>query len=113
MRVGARSYFFLCTASPQEDDVKLSGPPSGQGGDGVIRTPDRRVPVECPHGCFSITWATNAPPLHPNGIIGFRVCRYTGQDCNPWQLDKIVFLCTHIEIKKTFTHLELATDKTR
>ncbi|GFO01954.1 mRNA-decapping enzyme 1b [Plakobranchus ocellatus] len=32
--------------SPQQGDFRLSGPPSGQGADGGVRTRDRRVPAD-------------------------------------------------------------------
>ncbi|GFN86239.1 hypothetical protein PoB_001274500 [Plakobranchus ocellatus] len=32
-------------ASPQQGDLRLSGPPSGQGAVGVARTRDRRAPA--------------------------------------------------------------------
>ncbi|GFO16920.1 hypothetical protein PoB_004342500 [Plakobranchus ocellatus] len=34
------------TASPQQGDLRLSGPPSGQGAGGGARTRDRRVPAD-------------------------------------------------------------------
>ncbi|GFO37238.1 hypothetical protein PoB_006374300 [Plakobranchus ocellatus] len=37
---------FLYIASPQQGDLKLSGPPSGQGAGGGDRTRDRRVPAD-------------------------------------------------------------------
>ncbi|GFO11453.1 cyclin-dependent kinase 2 [Plakobranchus ocellatus] len=36
----------VSTGSPQRGDLKLSGPPSGQGADGGARTHDRRVPAD-------------------------------------------------------------------
>ncbi|GFO49580.1 hypothetical protein PoB_007608500 [Plakobranchus ocellatus] len=33
-------------ASPQQGDLRLSGPPSGQGASGGARTRDRRVPAD-------------------------------------------------------------------
>ncbi|GFN96428.1 hypothetical protein PoB_002293400 [Plakobranchus ocellatus] len=33
-------------ASPQQGDLRLSGPPSGQGAGGGARTRDRRVPAD-------------------------------------------------------------------
>ncbi|GFN97041.1 hypothetical protein PoB_002354700 [Plakobranchus ocellatus] len=38
--------WFLYTASPQQDDLRLSGPPSGQGVGGGAQTRDRRVPAD-------------------------------------------------------------------
>ncbi|GFO19453.1 hypothetical protein PoB_004595800 [Plakobranchus ocellatus] len=37
---------FLYTASPQQSDLRLSGPPSGQGAGGGARTRDRMVPAD-------------------------------------------------------------------
>ncbi|GFO29141.1 hypothetical protein PoB_005564600 [Plakobranchus ocellatus] len=37
---------FLYIASPQQGDLRLSGPPSGQGAGGGARTRDRRVPAD-------------------------------------------------------------------
>ncbi|GFO43302.1 hypothetical protein PoB_006980700 [Plakobranchus ocellatus] len=37
---------FLCIASPEQDDLRLSGPPQGQGTGGGARTRDRRVPAD-------------------------------------------------------------------
>ncbi|GFN79437.1 hypothetical protein PoB_000594300 [Plakobranchus ocellatus] len=37
--------WFLYTASPQQGDIRLSGPPSGQDADSGARTRDRRVPA--------------------------------------------------------------------
>ncbi|GFO50259.1 HECT domain containing 2 [Plakobranchus ocellatus] len=42
--------------SPQQGDLRLLGPPSGQGVDGRVRTCDRRVPADLASHC-----ATNAP----------------------------------------------------
>ncbi|GFO06094.1 hypothetical protein PoB_003259900 [Plakobranchus ocellatus] len=40
------SDFVFYIASPQQGDVRLSGPPSGQGAGGGARTYDRRVPAD-------------------------------------------------------------------
>ncbi|GFN93026.1 hypothetical protein PoB_001953200 [Plakobranchus ocellatus] len=43
------SFFFLSflyIASPQQGDLRLSGPPSGQGAGSGARTRDRRVPAD-------------------------------------------------------------------
>ncbi|GFO40915.1 hypothetical protein PoB_006742000 [Plakobranchus ocellatus] len=37
---------FLYIASPQQGDLRLSGPPSGQGAGSGARTRDRRVPAD-------------------------------------------------------------------
>ncbi|GFO36008.1 hypothetical protein PoB_006251300 [Plakobranchus ocellatus] len=39
------SLSFLYIASPQQGDLRLSGPPSGQGAGSGARTRDRRVPA--------------------------------------------------------------------
>ncbi|GFN78315.1 hypothetical protein PoB_000482100 [Plakobranchus ocellatus] len=36
----------LMRSCPQQGDLRLSGPPSGQGADGGARTCDRRVPAD-------------------------------------------------------------------
>ncbi|GFN85895.1 hypothetical protein PoB_001240100 [Plakobranchus ocellatus] len=38
--------WFLLIASPQQDDLRLSGPPSGQGTGGRARIRYRRVPAD-------------------------------------------------------------------
>ncbi|GFO38703.1 hypothetical protein PoB_006520800 [Plakobranchus ocellatus] len=43
---GLERVWFLFTASPQQGDLRLSGPPSGQGAGGGARTRDRRVPAD-------------------------------------------------------------------
>ncbi|GFO03847.1 hypothetical protein PoB_003035200 [Plakobranchus ocellatus] len=40
------SLSFLYIASPQQGDLRLSGPPSGQGAGSGARTRDRRVPAD-------------------------------------------------------------------
>ncbi|GFO26044.1 hypothetical protein PoB_005254900 [Plakobranchus ocellatus] len=43
----SESFFgFLYIASPQQGDLRLSGPPSGQGAGGGTRTRDRMVPAD-------------------------------------------------------------------
>ncbi|GFO37148.1 hypothetical protein PoB_006365300 [Plakobranchus ocellatus] len=37
--------WFLYITSPQQGDIRLSGPPSGQGAGGGAQTRDRRVPT--------------------------------------------------------------------
>ncbi|GFO44451.1 eukaryotic translation initiation factor 3 subunit f [Plakobranchus ocellatus] len=39
-------FFFLYKASPQQGDLKLSCPPSGQGAGDGARNRDRRVPAD-------------------------------------------------------------------
>ncbi|GFN93385.1 hypothetical protein PoB_001989100 [Plakobranchus ocellatus] len=41
-----RSLSFLYIASPQQGDLRLSGPPSGQGAGSGTRTRNRRVPAD-------------------------------------------------------------------
>ncbi|GFO24839.1 hypothetical protein PoB_005134400 [Plakobranchus ocellatus] len=36
----------LCEAIPQQGDLKLSGPPSGQGAGGGAQTRDRSIPAD-------------------------------------------------------------------
>ncbi|GFO14215.1 guanine nucleotide-binding protein g(o) subunit alpha [Plakobranchus ocellatus] len=42
----ARDIKLLLLASPQQGDLRLSGPPSGQGAGSGARTRDRRVPAD-------------------------------------------------------------------
>ncbi|GFO30425.1 hypothetical protein PoB_005693000 [Plakobranchus ocellatus] len=51
---------FLYTASLQQGDLSLSGPPSGQGAGGGAQIRYRRVPAR-PQGRFAIHSATGAP----------------------------------------------------
>ncbi|GFO44816.1 hypothetical protein PoB_007132100 [Plakobranchus ocellatus] len=39
-------FVFLFTASPQQGDLRLSGPPSGKGAGGWARTRDRRISAD-------------------------------------------------------------------
>ncbi|GFO13259.1 THAP domain containing 9 [Plakobranchus ocellatus] len=41
-----KGVWFLYIASPQQGDLRLSGPPSGQGAGGGARTRDRKVPAD-------------------------------------------------------------------
>ncbi|GFN98701.1 hypothetical protein PoB_002520700 [Plakobranchus ocellatus] len=41
-----RKCMCVCVASQQQDDLRLSGPPSGQGAGGGARTRDRRIPAD-------------------------------------------------------------------
>ncbi|GFO40293.1 hypothetical protein PoB_006679800 [Plakobranchus ocellatus] len=51
-----REVWFLCIASPQQGNLRLSGPPSGQGASGGARTRDR--------GSLQISGRTpTAPPM--------------------------------------------------
>ncbi|GFO18006.1 hypothetical protein PoB_004451100 [Plakobranchus ocellatus] len=44
--VTTRWFSFLYIASPQQGDLRLSGPSSGQAAGGGARTRDRRVPTD-------------------------------------------------------------------
>ncbi|GFN74334.1 hypothetical protein PoB_000084000 [Plakobranchus ocellatus] len=46
--VSTAAFLVLSTdyASPQQGDLRLSGPPSGQGACGGARTHDRRIPTD-------------------------------------------------------------------
>ncbi|GFO14867.1 hypothetical protein PoB_004137200 [Plakobranchus ocellatus] len=52
---------FLYIASPQQGDLRLSGPPSGQGAGSGARTRDRRVPADL----RADSQATVLPTPHP------------------------------------------------
>ncbi|GFO03870.1 hypothetical protein PoB_003037500 [Plakobranchus ocellatus] len=45
-RLSLYRFVFLFLASPQQDDLRLSGLPSGQGAGGGARTLARRVPAD-------------------------------------------------------------------
>ncbi|GFO30006.1 hypothetical protein PoB_005651100 [Plakobranchus ocellatus] len=55
-----------CKASPQQGDLRLSGPPSGQGDGGGARTRDRRVPANLT--ADSITTVPPTPPHIRNNV---------------------------------------------
>ncbi|GFO11123.1 hypothetical protein PoB_003762800 [Plakobranchus ocellatus] len=38
--------WFLYLVSPQQDDLRHSGPPSGQSAGGGARSPDRKIPAD-------------------------------------------------------------------
>ncbi|GFO44553.1 hypothetical protein PoB_007105800 [Plakobranchus ocellatus] len=64
MEVGRsdHSYLWLLyTAFPQQGDLRLSGPPSGQGASGGARTPDRMVLADLRVGSLS-----TVPPTLPS-----------------------------------------------
>ncbi|GFN84031.1 hypothetical protein PoB_001053700 [Plakobranchus ocellatus] len=46
VQISGLSLSFLYIASPQQGDLRLSGPPSGQGAGSGARTRDRRVPAD-------------------------------------------------------------------
>ncbi|GFO35076.1 hypothetical protein PoB_006158100 [Plakobranchus ocellatus] len=52
--------WFLYIASPQQGDLRLSGPPSGQGAGGGARTRDRRVSADLRADSLA-----NMPPTPP------------------------------------------------
>ncbi|GFO23051.1 hypothetical protein PoB_004955600 [Plakobranchus ocellatus] len=46
LSTGGASVTAMITASPQQGDIRLSGPTSGQGAGGKARTRDRMVPAD-------------------------------------------------------------------
>ncbi|GFN75126.1 hypothetical protein PoB_000163200 [Plakobranchus ocellatus] len=46
LEFSAKKGWFLQVASPQQSDLRLSGPPSNQGTGGGAQTRDRRVPID-------------------------------------------------------------------
>ncbi|GFN77495.1 hypothetical protein PoB_000400100 [Plakobranchus ocellatus] len=54
---------FLYIASPQQGDLRLSGPPSGQDAGGGARTRDRRVPAD-----IRAESLATVPPTPPDGL---------------------------------------------
>ncbi|GFO00862.1 hypothetical protein PoB_002736700 [Plakobranchus ocellatus] len=55
--------WFLYIASPQQGDLRLSGPPSGQGAGGGARTSDRRVPADLRADSLA-----TVPPTPPDAL---------------------------------------------
>ncbi|GFN76363.1 hypothetical protein PoB_000286900 [Plakobranchus ocellatus] len=53
---------FLYIASPQQGDLRLSGPPSGQGAGSGARTRDRRVPADLRADSQATELPTPPPP---------------------------------------------------
>ncbi|GFO35374.1 hypothetical protein PoB_006187900 [Plakobranchus ocellatus] len=49
------------TTSPQQDDLRLPGPPSGQGANGEARTRDRKVPAD-----LRVDSLATVPPTSPS-----------------------------------------------
>ncbi|GFO38554.1 hypothetical protein PoB_006505900 [Plakobranchus ocellatus] len=67
MTAGYRKVFeFLYIASPQQGDLRLSGPPSGQGAGSGARTRDRRVPADLRADSQATVLPT--PPSHLKGF---------------------------------------------
>ncbi|GFO12485.1 hypothetical protein PoB_003899000 [Plakobranchus ocellatus] len=60
---------FLYIASPQQGDLRLSGPPSGQGADGGARTRDRKVPADLRANSLA-----TVPPTPPSRQEGATEC---------------------------------------
>ncbi|GFN95230.1 hypothetical protein PoB_002173600 [Plakobranchus ocellatus] len=52
----------IATRSPQQGDLRLSGPPSGQDAGGGARTRDRRVPADL--RADSLATVPPTPPFH-------------------------------------------------
>ncbi|GFO30512.1 hypothetical protein PoB_005701700 [Plakobranchus ocellatus] len=66
------------TVSPQQGDLRLSGPPSGQGAGVGARTRGRRVPADLRADSLA-----TVPPTPPNYIVVNRKCEW-------WQYTKNV-----------------------
>ncbi|GFN83835.1 hypothetical protein PoB_001034100 [Plakobranchus ocellatus] len=58
--------------SPQQGDLRLSGPPSGQGADSGARTRDRRVPAD-----LRADSQATVPPTPPHIYFKFKVSNFT------------------------------------
>ncbi|GFO35002.1 Pol polyprotein [Plakobranchus ocellatus] len=63
-------------ASPQQGDLRLSGPPSGQGAGGGARTRDRMVPADL----RADSLATVPPTPQTSVIKGFRMASGVSKD---------------------------------
>ncbi|GFO19808.1 hypothetical protein PoB_004631300 [Plakobranchus ocellatus] len=61
------------TASPQQGDLKLSGPPSGQGAGGGARTRDRRIPAN-PKADSLVTVPLTPPCRYRTFSRRFKAC---------------------------------------
>ncbi|GFO50423.1 hypothetical protein PoB_007692800 [Plakobranchus ocellatus] len=57
---GKEGWVFLYIASPQQGDLRLLGPPSGQGAGSGARTRNRRVPADL--RADSLTTVSPTPP---------------------------------------------------
>ncbi|GFO08923.1 hypothetical protein PoB_003542800 [Plakobranchus ocellatus] len=64
-RKSPEDFEFLCIASPQQGDLRLSGPPPRQDAGGGARTRDRRVPADLRADSLSTVPPTPPPsPCH-------------------------------------------------
>ncbi|GFO44150.1 hypothetical protein PoB_007065500 [Plakobranchus ocellatus] len=66
----SRRVGFLCIASPQQDDLRLSGPPSRQDASGGARTRDRRIPADLKADSLATVPPT---PQSAGGGINYRM----------------------------------------
>ncbi|GFN94426.1 hypothetical protein PoB_002093200 [Plakobranchus ocellatus] len=60
---------FVYITYPRQDNLKLSGAPSGQGVGGMTRTRGRRVPADHSHGGSLF----NMPPMSPAFVEGLEL----------------------------------------
>ncbi|GFO27299.1 hypothetical protein PoB_005380400 [Plakobranchus ocellatus] len=75
--------WFLYIASPQQGDLMLPGPPSGQGAGGRARTRDRKVPAD-----LRADSQATVPPTPPRSTIKLFLLQITYRslvkpDCRP------------------------------
>ncbi|GFO15193.1 hypothetical protein PoB_004169800 [Plakobranchus ocellatus] len=68
--VGEKLFTFKILV-PQQGELRLSGPPSGQGAGGRARTPDRRVPADLRADLLS-TMPTTPPILRDRTFSGLQ-----------------------------------------
>ncbi|GFO33117.1 hypothetical protein PoB_005962200 [Plakobranchus ocellatus] len=67
---------------PQQGDLRLSGPPSGQGAGSGARTRDRRVPADLRADSQATVLPT--PPHKSRASLSVTLCKIL--DCNLYQL---------------------------
>ncbi|GFN86219.1 hypothetical protein PoB_001272500 [Plakobranchus ocellatus] len=89
---------FVCIASPQQGDLRLLGPPPGQGADGGARTCVRRVPADL--RADSPTTEPPTPPFAKRGMY-FTLCCFMLHLVVSWSR------CSSLLIQSLFADIKL------